>query len=306
MSYGDAQRYGLISAKKIIGIIVVVIVAVAGIGIFGGATVTVPGGYRGIMLTWDKPTDNLAEGFHWKNPFGQTMELVNCQIRAFSSTESAASSDLQDVTTTITVNYHIDPIFALEVYTNLRDQYESRVIAPAVQDSLKASTAKYVASDLITRREDAKNSFQQLLQARLTQYHILVDSVSITNFKFSEQFQAAIDAKVTAEQNALAAQNQLQVVQYQAQQQVINASAEANATITRAFGVANATIIQADATAKAAQIITAQLTPEYVQYLTVLGWDGKLPIYWSGNGTMPFLLIPMTSTTVSNSTSTNP
>jgi regulator of protease activity HflC (stomatin/prohibitin superfamily) len=120
----------------------------------------------------------------------------------------------------------------------------------------------------------------------------------MTNFKFSDQFQAAIDAKVTTEQNALAAQNQLAVVSFQAQQQIINASAAANATITQALGEANATIIRANATATAVQVIQVQLTPEYLQYLTILGWDGKLPIYWSANGSMPFILIPTTNATV--------
>jgi regulator of protease activity HflC (stomatin/prohibitin superfamily) len=288
----------LFSPKKILALVVVVIVVVASLAIFGGATRTVPGGYRGVLLVWDKPSANLPEGFHWVIPFGQTMVLVNCQTQAFSSTESAASSDLQEVTATITVNYQIDPTFALEVYTNLRDQYESRVLLPAVQDSLKASTAKFVASDLITKREDAKDAFQALLQQRLVQYHLLIQSVSITNFKFSDQFQAAIDAKVTAEQNALAAQNQLKVVEYEAQQRVIQAQATAEATITTASGEANATIIKSDATAKAVQIIAAQLTPEYIEYLKTLGWDGKLPIYYSSEGGMPFLLIPTSNSTL--------
>jgi regulator of protease activity HflC (stomatin/prohibitin superfamily) len=288
--------------KKLVTIAVVVIIVAAAVLTVSGAAVTVPAGYKGVLLNWGKPIEVLDSGFHWVSPVGQEVAAVNIQIQKAEAEESAASSDLQEVTTSVTVNYQIDVNYVMDVYTNLRDQYESRVIIPAMQDGLKASTAKYQASELITRREDAKNSFQSLLQDKLQQYHIVIVSVSITNFKFSDQFQAAIDAKVTTEQNALAAKNQLEVIQFSAQQQIIQAEANATATIAQAIGKANATIIAANATAQAIEIIKVQLTPEYIQYLTVQGWNGQLPIYWGSNG-MPFLLIPVNPP---NSTETLP
>ncbi len=144
-----------------------------------------------------------------------------------------------------------------------------------------------------------KQTFQNLLQDKLTQYHIIITSISITDFQFSPSFTTAIEAKVTAEQNALAAQNQLQVVNFTAQQQIIQATANATALVLQAQGQANATIISANATATQIQLINAQLTssPEFIQYLYAKGWDGKLPIYWSsGNGTAPFLLLPTQQT----------
>jgi prohibitin 2 len=298
MSYDKEFNKGFkFPLKKFIAIIMIVlIVAVAG-GISWNAARSVPAGYVGVLLNWGEPIGTFDAGFHWISPVGQDIALVNVQIQKVMADESAASSDLQEVSTSVTVNYQIDQAFAKEVYTNLRDQYESTVIIPAMQDGLKAVTPRFQAGELVTRREEAKNDFQSLLQEKLQQYHIVIVSVSITNFKFSDQFQAAIDAKVTTEQNALAAQNQLAVVQFQAQQQVINASAAANATITKALGDANATVIRANATAESILIIQAQLTPEYLQYLTILGWDGKLPIYWSANGSMPFILIPTTNAT---------
>jgi regulator of protease activity HflC (stomatin/prohibitin superfamily) len=284
--------------KKLVAIAMIVLV----LGLVGGvawnAGRSVPAGYVGVLLNWGEPIGTLDAGFHWISPVGQDIVLVNVQIQKVEAQESAASSDLQEVTTSVTVNYQIDKAFAQDVYTNLRENYESTVIVPAMQDGLKAITARFQAGELVTRREETKNNFQELLQQKLQQYHVLVVSVSMTNFKFSDQFQAAIDAKVTTEQNALAAQNQLAVVSFQAQQQIINASAAANATITQALGEANATIIRANATATAVQVIQVQLTPEYLQYLTILGWDGKLPIYWSANGSMPFILIPTTNATV--------
>jgi prohibitin 2 len=251
------------------------------------------------VLQWGNPVRTTGSGLQVITPFVESMAIVNVQVQSATAQEGAASSDLQQVSTSVTVNYQLDQAFAKEIYINLRDQYSNRVIIPAMQDALKASTAKYQATNLITQREDAKQTFQNLLQAKLTQYHILITSISITDFQFSPSFTTAIEAKVTAEQNALAAQNQLQVVNFTAQQQIIQATANATALILQAQGQANATIISANATATQIQLINAQLanSPEFIQYLYAKGWDGKLPVYWSsGNGTAPFLLLPTQQT----------
>lgn len=279
--------------KQILAIVMVALIAVVSVATLVNAYQTVPSGYEGVVLQWGNPVRTTGSGLQTITPFVEHIVNVNVQVQSATAQESAASSDLQQVQTTVTVNYQLDAAYAKEIYINLRDEYQSRVIIPAMQDALKASTAKYQATELITEREIAKNTFQDLLQEKLTQYHIIIKSVSITDFQFSETFTTAIEAKVTAEQNALVAQNQLQIIQFQAQQQVIQATANVTAITTLAMGNANATVISANATAQAIQIIQTQLTPSYIQYLYATGWDGKLPIYWmtSGNSTAPYLLV---------------
>ena len=290
----------IIGLKRIIALVVIIVVAIALVSTFGGATATVPAGYKGILLNFGSVAGTLDPGFHWISPIGQSVVLVSTQTQSAQADENAASSDLQEITTSVTVNYQIDPAFVKEVYTALRDQYQTRVIIPAMQDGLKASTAKYQASELITRREDAKNSFQDLLQQKLNQYHIIVTSVSITNFRFSDQFQSAVDAKVTAEQNALAAQNQLAVVQFSAQQQVIQAQAAANATITKANGDASAKIIGAEAQAQLQALLNQNMTQAYLSYLYLQNWNGQLPTYYGGQLPIPFLNLGNSTTTSTN------
>jgi len=253
----------------------------------------VPAGHKGILLNWGEAISVQNEGLHIISPIGQDIVLINTQIQKATATESTASSDLQEVTTTVAVNYRLDAKQVLTIYKDLRNDYEIRVITPNIQEALKAATAKYVATELITERESVKDSFFNILKSKLSGYGIEVLSVSVTEFQFSEPFTRAIEAKVTAEQDALAAQNKLKQIEYEAQQQVIQASANATAIITLANANANATIISANATAEAVQIIQAQLTPEYIQYLYAIGWDGQLPLYWSGNGTSPFIMIPV-------------
>ena len=259
-------------------IIVLLIIAIAAITLGSTAAVRVPAGHRGVLLTWGKVEDRiLSEGLNFKIPFSQSVILMNVQIQKAESTESTATKDLQEVSTTVAVNYRLDPLAVNEVYKDLRQDYVDRVIKPNIEESLKATTALFRAEELVTKRPEVKQTFDDTLEERLSIFNIQIVSVSLTDFQFSSGFSAAIEAKVTAEQQALVAKNELERIKYEAQQQIIQAEAAKNATIRRAEGEAEAQIINANATAKSIQIITSQMTDEYAQYLWLTQWDGKLP-----------------------------
>ncbi len=83
--------------------------------------------------------------------------------------------------------------------------------------------------ELITKREEVRDDIKAHLVEKLTPTGILVEQFSITNFNFSPSFNKAIEDKVTAEQNALAAKNKLAQVQFEAQQAVEEATGKAKA-----------------------------------------------------------------------------
>ncbi|MCW4012614.1 MAG: prohibitin family protein [Candidatus Bathyarchaeota archaeon] len=271
------------NVKKLTGtVIVLLIIAIAGITVVTTATVKVPSGYRGVLLTWGKVDDTiLQEGLNFKVPFTQSVVLMNVQIQKAESTEATATKDLQEVSTTVAVNYRLNPNYVNEIYTDLRQDYADRVIKPNIEESLKATTAIFRAEELVTKRAEVKQTFDEILAERLSIFNIQVVSVSLTDFQFSPSFSAAIDAKVTAEQQALVSKNELEKIRYEAQQQIIQAEAAKNATIRRAEGDALAQIIDANATAQSIQIITSQMTDEYANYLWLKQWDGKLPMVYT-------------------------
>ncbi|TFH19259.1 prohibitin family protein, partial [Candidatus Bathyarchaeota archaeon] len=259
-------------------LIVLLIIAIAGIAIVSTAAVRVPSGYRGVLITWGKVEETVFnEGLNFKVPFSQTVVFMNVQTQKAESIEATATKDLQEVSTTVAVNYRVDPLKVNEVYRDLRQDYVDRVIKPNIEESLKATTALFRAEELITKRAEVKQTFDTILAERLSIFNIQVIAVSLTDFQFSLSFSAAIDAKVTAEQQALVSKNDLERIRYEAQQQIIQAEAAKNATIRRAEGDALAQILTANATAQSIQIITSQMTEEYAQYLWLIQWDGKLP-----------------------------
>jgi regulator of protease activity HflC (stomatin/prohibitin superfamily) len=263
---------------------VVIVVIVILVAVFAtGSFVQVPAGTRGVLLTFGKVEDKiLQEGLNFKMPFTQTVVFMNVQIQKAESTESTATADLQEVSATIAVNFRLNPNTVNLIYRDLRSDYVNRVIKPNIEESLKATTSLFNAEELITKRATVKSTFDDILAERISIFNIEVVSVSLTDFQFSPSFSAAIEAKVTAEQEALQARNKLEQVRYEAQQQIIQAEAEKNATIARALGEAQAQIIDANATAEAINLITSQMTPEYAQFLWLTRWNGKLPAVMSG------------------------
>ena len=106
--------------KKIIAIIIIVTIVVT---VPIAAMRTVPAGYKGVLLYWGEAVNVENEGLNWVVPIAQDIALVNTQIQKAESTETAASSDLQDVTTTIAVNYRVRADSVLTLYKDLRNDY---------------------------------------------------------------------------------------------------------------------------------------------------------------------------------------
>ena len=275
----------------IIGIIILLFVVSASVKI-------VDAGHRGVLVQFGNvATDaSLDEGIHFVTPFRDS--VVQMEVRTQKTVENAASAsaDLQDVTTQVALNYRINPDNAQVVYQQLGFDYGNRVIAPAIQESVKQVTARFNAEELITKRETVKNQIEEQIKARLAPYNVLVDTISITEFQFSEQFRRAVEAKVEAQQRALQAQNDLRRIEIEAQQNEAKAVGEQKANIARAEGIRQSNVLQAEGESQAITIIDEQLrsSPTYLEWLKAQRWDGKLPLVTGGGagGTTPFIQIP--------------
>ena len=135
----------------------------------------------------------------------------------------------------------------------------------------------------------------------------MVDTISITEFQFSDQFRKAVEAKVEAQQRALQAQNDLRRIEIEAQQNEAKAVGEQKANVARAEGVRQSNVLQAEGESQAIKIIDQQLrtSPTYLEWLKTQRWDGKLPLVTGGGGggsagTTPFIQIPSGQSTQGN------
>ena len=212
----------------------------------------------------------------------------------FQAESTAASNDLQEVQTVIALNYHIDPNDANVIYQQLGEDYADRIIAPTIQESVKASVAKFNAEELITKRETVKGVIANTIRNTLSARNMIVETVFITDFKFSPAFATQIEAKVVAFQKFLTEQNNLRAIQVVANQTVVQAQAQARANVARAGGES-----------QAIKIITEQLrqSPQYLQWQAINRWNGQMPYSLGGSG-VPFFQLP-TPTTQQQSAQSN-
>lgn len=265
-------------------LLVLIPVGIIALSILLSSVAIVPAGHRGVLMKWGAVVQiPLGEGLHFITPIYEKVEPMDVRTQKYQYDADAASKDLQSVISTIAVNYHIDPSQASLIYQTIGKDYQDRVIAPAIEESVKASTARFTSEELITKREDAKSSIKEEVEGRLEQYYMIVETVSIVNFKFSPQFDAAIESKVTAEQNALTAQRKLEQIKFEADQKRAEAQGEADAKLAVATAEAKSIEIQGEALRK---------NPEVIQLKAIQTWNGALPNIMLGGGTVPFINIP--------------
>jgi prohibitin 2 len=277
---GSRSIMGLNKLKILAAIITFVIIIV----ILSESIVIVQAGHRGVVLYVGAVENRvLGEGLHFIIPFAEQVIQLEVRTLKFQADASAASNDLQEVATVIALNYHIDPNDANIVYQQLGADYADRIIAPTIQESVKASVAKFNAEELITKRETAKAVIAQAIRNTLSTRDITVETVFITDFKFSEAFANQVESKVVAYQKYLTEQNNLKAVQVVANQTVVQAQAQARANVARATGES-----------QAIKVITDQLRqdPQYLQWQSINKWNGQMP-YALGSGGFPFFQLPL-------------
>lgn len=248
-------------ATRIVALVFIVI------GFIASTIVMVPAGYRGVLLRFTAVQGVMGEGIHMIIPYVNRVEIMEVRTQKERADASAASEDLQMVTTELALNFHIDPSKTGDLYTRVGTDFKSRIIDPTVQESIKMVTAQFTAEQLIKNRAMVKAQVEAEITKRLEAYDIIVEplGLSITNFSFSRDFESAIEAKQVAQQEA---EQQKYVLQ--------KAELERQTQVTKARGAAEAAKL--NAAALQAQGGSKVLAREWIEK-----WDGHVPTV-SGTG----------------------
>ena len=256
---------------------------------------TVPAGYVGVKMRFGKVAElPLTPGLHFTIPYCETIVNVDTRLKSFEIEAGAASKDLQVVETKISVQHSLNGDSANKAYQKVGtlEQIDMSIVAPAVLESLKAVTAHYTAEELITKRdivkqqvsEEIQRFIDQTLAERSIDGAIHVANVAIKDFDFSREFNASIEAKVRASQEALRAQNEKQKritdAEALAKEKELSASAEA-------FKIEQESTARAAAIEREAKALAAN--PLLLQLRAIEKWDGSVPRFASANNIIPFM-----------------
>lgn len=279
--------------KIIIAAVIVILVLATGIS---GLTV-VPAGTSGVVVTMGKVGERaLDSGLHFKIPFVQSVVIMNNKIQKCEVDSNSVSKDLQTVSSSVAVNFHITSDSASDIYKNIGVQYQDTVLQPAIQEAVKSISAQYTAEELITKRTAVGDEIASALTEKVSDYGIIIDKFNIVNFEFSEEFNMAIEQKQVAEQNYLKAQTEKE-------QQLMEAEADAKKKVIEAEAEAEAKLKKADAEAEANEKINASLNGNILSYQQIQKWDGKYPSVVSSDSSV---LIDIPTDTQNNQSSTTP
>lgn len=257
--------------------ITVGILVFVGVIFLFGSFGTVSAGERGIKTRFGAVVGTVPQGLYFKLPLIEGVQKMSVKTQVVSYEKEnpllSASQDLQDVKIATVANYHVDPTAVETIYIKYSssENFEDQVVRPAVRDVVKAVASQFTAEELVTKRADFTSAVLAKLNDRLVTANVVVEGVNITNFEFSPSFTQAIEAKVTAVQNAEASKNKLEQVKFEAQQQIESAKAQAESIRIQA------------------QAINAQGGADYVQLQAIAKWNGILPQQMIPGATVPFL-----------------
>jgi prohibitin 2 len=255
------------SSLRFLGWVLLAIVIL--VVVFSSYTIIDPG-HRGVVIMLGKVERTvLGEGFHLiLPPMVRQVVQVDVRTKKLEVVTEAASSDLQAINVDVVLNYHVDPRLVNDLYQEVGIDYESIIIGPALQEAIKAATARFKIDAILNQREALKKIIQDNLTTRLSVNDIMVDQVSLANVEFSAEFNLAIERKQVAEQSALQKQYELQSAQKDVEITLARADGERQAAIIAAEGRAQSRQIEAEAEAKALELIAAQLrnNPDLVRY----------------------------------------
>lgn len=230
-----------------------------------GCFTIVRAGHTGVAVTLGKVQEGvLQEGIHFKAPFVQKIVKIDNRIQKLEVNTEAFSKDLQSVKTVLAINYRVDTAKSNSIYKNIGADYETVLVVPAVNEVLKAITARYTAEESVTNRNLISDGLVVGLNEKLNEIGLYVTDVNIIDFDFSDAFINAIEEKQVAQQKLLTAETEKQTA-------ITNAKAEAESMK-----------IRAEAEAEANRKISQSLTDKIIENKKVEKWNGSLPKYMTG------------------------
>ncbi|KAG4088480.1 band 7 family-domain-containing protein [Neocallimastix lanati (nom. inval.)] len=260
----DFENKKKFTKKIIIGFICFIITVVVILLIFSSFTV-IDAGHTGVVVRLGKVSDNvLNEGFHFKLPIITNIVKIDNRVIKTEVESNSASKDLQSISSKVSVNYRVNTNSSAKIYKNVGNNFETVIVNPAIQECMKSVAAKYTAEELITKRAIVSSEMEKEISQKINPYGLNIEVFNIINFEFSKEFSKAIEAKQTAQQQALKAEQDLARIKVEASQTVEKAKAESEAY----------------------QLKNQQLTDKVIMMEFVEKWDGKLPAVTSGGSAL--------------------
>lgn len=251
--------------------IVILALAVLKSGLF-----TVKTGEVAIVYTFGKITDIKTEGLNFKIPFVQTKDMLETREKSYifaftdeqNTTLEVSTKDMQSILIEFSVQASIfDPE---KLWKAFNGKHESRFIRPRVQEIVQSSVSKYTIEEFITKRTELSRMIFDDLKDDFETYGLTVSNISIINHDFSDEYEAAVEAKKVAEQS---------VERSRAEQEKLRVEAQNKVELAKLI------LQEKELVAKANRVESESLSERLIQKQMLEKWNGELPKV-TGNSSM--------------------
>ena len=263
------------------GIITFIVIA------FTTAFIT-PEGHVDVVKRFGKATHITQPGLNFKLPLVDTNDTIEVRTRKNVEEMSAATAEQMPVTTTVSMNWAVEPQTVLDLYKayGSLEQFEQRVIDPKFRAIAKESVAKFTAEETINKRDLVEQRLRDSLIQALQDLPIKISSLNIENIELPKNYLQSIEVKQTEKNLADAEVFKLEKQNLEAQRAVNTANAEAQSITVKAKAEADAIKLKGEAEAKAIEAKSKALqgNPLIVELTKAQQWNGALPTYSLGEG----------------------
>lgn len=226
-------------------------------------------GHRGVKTRFGEVvSDPLPEGLYFYNPITIDIHDLDVREQVRDGKTEVYTQDVQQVVVTYKVNYHPVPEQIHTIYRTVGRKWDDILLPQLIESSIKNTIGQWNALALVEDREKATRRAEAALIEAAAARYIAVTRLELPNLEYTDVFEAAVEAKVTAQQRAIEAQNTTVRVKEEASQKVIQAEAEATSMTIRAKAL--------------------EENRGLVEWEAVQKWDGHLPTNMFGNA-IPFL-----------------
>lgn len=250
----------------------------------------VPAGYRGVKVNLYGNEKGVSEesvgvGRYFLG-WTQELYLFPTFLQNYSWTDSEAismqTSEGLSISTGAGITYSIAPDNAVKVFQKYRlgiEEITNTFMHNQIRDAMNEVASTMPIDGIYgSKKEEFIKKVNEIVKKQSKKNGIDVDKIYLVgSFNLPPAVVGSINAKIQATQNAMKVENEVQTARAEAQKTIVDAEARAQQII-----------INAESQAKANKILAESLTPEFVQYQTVLKWNGVLPTTNASNS-MPLL-----------------
>lgn len=291
--------------KGLLGGVVLALVIIIGVIMLALCTTRVPAGYVAVQYNMNGGVKDevLTQGWHLVSPTTKTtlytIGIEQSYLTAGDNGDSegdesftASSTEGKAMTIDLTFTYQYQAENVTDVFTRFKGQSGKDVrdsfIKPNIVSWTKEVIARYKVSDILgEERANVNLALTDYLSEKFEKYGITISNVSLINIEVDDETRQAINAKITAQQNA-------ETQSINNQTNIDKAAAEAQVKLTQAQAEADAKMIQAEAEAKANELLQQSLTDKILRQEYIDKWNGELPDIVTGDDSMS-LMVPATT-----------